>query len=100
MECTEVGRFWAAFFNWWNETGHSYPQFQFPHWPGAKEILLGIPGRDNKILVLNFCILYGKFYIYKQRLFGENNLSLRSFLASLKYQLQIEELVSKNQSKP
>ena len=68
-------------------------QFNFPNYPNEQNILFGVPLVDNESLVLNFCILYGKFYIYKQRLFGGNIVSLDTFLVSLKSQLEIEEKI-------
>ncbi len=41
--------------------------------------------------VLNFCILYAKYYIYIQHLFNNNTLDLYACLNQLKQTLTIEE---------
>ncbi len=41
--------------------------------------------------VVNFCILYAKYYIYIQRLFNNNTLCLYACLTQLKQALKIEE---------
>ncbi len=43
--------------------------------------------------ILNYCILKGKFYIHKQKLFHENALDLYDCLWELKYKLQIERMI-------
>ncbi len=41
--------------------------------------------------VLNFCILYAKYYIYIQHLFNNNTLDLYACLTKLKQALKISE---------
>ncbi len=43
--------------------------------------------------ILNYCILNGKFYIHKQKLFHENALDFCDYLWELKYKLQIERMI-------
>ncbi len=43
--------------------------------------------------ILNYCILNGKFYIHKQKLFHENALDVYDYLCELKYKLQIERMI-------
>ncbi len=43
--------------------------------------------------ILNYCILNGKFYIHKQKLFYENALDFYEYLWELKYKLQIERMI-------
>ncbi len=43
--------------------------------------------------ILNYCILNGKFYIHKQKLFHENELYFYDYLWELKYKLQIERMI-------
>ncbi len=49
--------------------------------------------------VLNFCILYTKYYIYIQRLFNKNELDLYACLAQVKLALEIEYNICKNSNK-
>ncbi len=39
-------------------------------------ILMGFTETSDDILVLNYCILYTKYYIFIQRLFNKNELDL------------------------
>ncbi len=39
-------------------------------------LLMSFPETSDDILVLTFCILYTKFYIFIQRLFNNNELDL------------------------
>ncbi len=50
--------------------------------------------------VLNFCILYAKYYVYIQHLFNNNTLDLYACLAQLKQALKREEnICKKNKNK-
>ncbi len=53
----------------------------------------------DAIQVLNFCILYTKYYIYMQRLFNKNELDLYACLAQVKLALEIEYNICKNSNK-
>ncbi len=48
--------------------------------------------------VLNFCILYAKYYIYIQRLFNSSTLDLYACLTQLKQTLKIENICIKNKN--
>ncbi len=53
--------------------------------------------------VLNFCILYAKYYIYIQRLFNNNTLDLYTWLNQIKQVLKTDENIFKknnNKKKP
>ncbi len=43
--------------------------------------------------ILNYCILNGKFYIHKQKLFHESALDFYHYPWELKYKLQIERMI-------
>ncbi len=43
--------------------------------------------------ILNYCILNGKVYIHKQKLFHENALDFYDYHWELKYKLQIERMI-------
>ncbi len=49
--------------------------------------------------VLNFCILYTKYYIYIQRLFNKNELDLYACLAQVELALEIEYNICNNSNK-
>ena len=96
--CDKVKEFWISFFNWWNTTDTI--QTNFPNFPSSQDILLGIHTQDDIITALNFCIIHAKYYIYKDRLFHDNSLSFMGFLSYLKYQLQIEDTICRNEGNP
>ncbi len=43
-------------------------------------ILFGFPSNSDVMQLLNFCILYAKYYIYIQRLFNNNTFDLYTCL--------------------
>ena len=65
----------------------------FPTRNSKKDILFGLPNESDKQIVLNFCILHMKNYIYKQRLFADNNLILEEFRRILLFKIEIEKKI-------
>ncbi len=63
-----------------------------------KSILFGFPGRSDDAIVINYCILYAKHYIYLEKL-KENekqntfNIDFLGYLSQLKYILKIEKSI-------
>ncbi len=64
-----------------------------------KNILFGFVGSNGIIDVLNYCILYAKYYIYTQRLFNQNKLDVYVYLTFLKNTLTKEGQISINNNK-
>ncbi len=58
-----------------------------------ESILFGFQMNGEIFDILNYCILNGKFYIHKQKLFHENTLDFYDYLWQLKYKLQIERMI-------
>ena len=56
------------------------------------DIIFGIPHKDNLLLIINYIILYGKWYIYRTKL-HKDNLFLLSFLTELKSNIEMERLI-------
>ncbi len=68
-------------------------------------ILFGFPGRNDDAIVINYCILYAKQYIYlEKRKENKNhntlNIDFLGYLSKLKYILKIEKrtCIHNNQS--
>ncbi len=59
-------------------------------------IILGFPLNSDAIQVLNFCLLYTKYYIYIQRLFHGNQLDLYAGLTQIKFALEIQYNICKS----
>ncbi len=53
------------------------------------------PETSDDILVLNYCILYTKYYIFIQRLFNKNELDLYVCQTQVKLALNIEHSICK-----
>ncbi len=56
---------------------------------------MGFPETSDDILVLNYCILYTKYYIFIQLLFNNNELDLYVCQTQVKIALNIEHSISK-----
>ena len=85
--CPKIEAFWKSFFLWWNKVDDLKISPNCEHL--EESILFGFQIEGGIFDVLNYCILVAKFYIYKQRLFTENNIDLYTFLVQLKYRLRI-----------
>ncbi len=60
-------------------------------------ILNGFPETSDDILVLNYCILYTKYYIFIERLFNNNELDLYVCQTQVKLALNIEHSICKKE---
>ncbi len=63
-----------------------------------KSILFGLPGRSDDAIVINYCILYAKQYIYlEKRKENKNqntvNIDFLGYLSMLKYILKLEKSI-------
>ncbi len=61
-----------------------------------ESIVFGFPGRSDDAIVISYCILYAKQYIYLEKLKeNENqntlNIDFLGYLSKLKYILKIEK---------
>ena len=81
----------------WN--GTEYQRVNFPNYPDVHDILFGIKNMNDGHEVLNFCILHIKYYIYKQRLFHDNTLSIKEIYNEIRYKLDIERKIYENDDK-
>ena len=96
LQCPEVKVFWNYWLKWWESTSKLYIRNnQELH----ELILFGFPGTTDIIHVLNFCILYTKYYIYIQRLYNNNKLDLYTCLIQLKDALKMEHNICIGQNK-
>ena len=92
--CPKVNAFWNSLFQWWNNLTDIKIPFNYENLEEC--ILFGFPIEGDIFEVLNYCILVAKFYIYRQRLFNDNDIDLFSFLVELKYKIKIEYGICKN----
>ncbi len=62
LKCDKVKQFWSHWFNWWQKISGFEIQLDNNVIEGC--ILFGFPHKSDIIMVLNYCILYSKYYIY------------------------------------
>ena len=97
FHCPTVQHLWFLFFEMRNEI--VYQHVNFPHYPIVYDIWFGVNSMNDGLAVLNFCILHIKYYIYRQRLFNENTMSLREIRNDIRYKLDIENKICVNGDK-
>jgi len=93
IECAPVQAFWQSFVTWWNNLKFCklYPLVE-------ENIVLGFPGTTNEDIVLNFCLILAKHYIYSIKR-HQSQLFFLNYLNLLKNKLTIEyEIQQKNAS--
>ena len=59
IHCKITKAFWISFFHWWHRTSGIDIQNTLD-----EHILFGYPGNNDVEDVLNYCMLFGKYYIY------------------------------------
>ena len=82
-----------------SECGMEYHRVNFPNYPDVHAILFGIENMNDGHEVLNFCILHIKYYVYTQRLFHDNTLSIRAICNEIRYKLDIKRKIYENDDK-
>ena len=68
LTCNNVNHFWVAFNNWWNRLTDENLIDLADTEKLQQNILFGFPGHTDMIFVLNYCVIYAKYYIYKNKL--------------------------------
>ncbi len=91
LSCEKTRNFWQSFFLWWNRVSDIEITLQYEFL--EESIIFGFQMNGEVFDILNYCILNGKIYIHKQKLFHENALDFYDYLWELKYKLQIERMI-------
>ncbi len=79
--------FWKTWGLWWEKLTN----FNIRECEDIIEcILFGFPGNKNNIIIIIFCIMYAKYYIYQKNIKNHNNIEFLTYLSLLKRQLLIE----------
>lgn len=89
FECPTVKNFWDSVASWLDEKAGIK---EFPEDLAEEEFLLGVVERNGDFSLLNYIILFAKFYIYKTTVFNLGDPELFPFLIELKNRLTIERL--------
>ena len=93
IHCKTTKSLWISFFHWWYRTSGIDIQNTLD-----EHILFGYPGNNDVEDVLNYCILFGKYYIYCKKLYGSNNIDFYDYLVRLKERLTFEKHICQTQS--
>lgn len=91
--CPIVVAFWKAVITWFEE------ETQTQLHVSLRAFLFGVPEDIMNSKVINFIILFVKFFIYRQKLFHQGVLDLTHFLHEFRTRLQIEEYLMKIENK-
>ena len=95
LQCPKVTDFWEYWIHWWeNISGIKIENSSVL----SECIIFGFPNDSDVIQVLNYCVLYAKYYIYIQRLYN-NKLDLFACLSQLKIAMEMEYNICKSQNK-
>lgn len=88
FSCPHIRIFWNELFTWWHQITLTNIQLE------CMDIIFGInnPEHDNVLNALNFCILYGKYYIYRNNL-NNNLVSFKFFKQELNMRLKLERSI-------
>ena len=87
LSCTYVRRFWMLLKMW------LYDNLGYDLQVDEKTIIFGLYGEDEITTVLNYVIIHAKYFININRLKENHRLSLPTFKATLKYNLEIEQMI-------
>lgn len=87
--CPDTCAFWQSLSLWLTNNSDAV---SLPRQLEVTDFLFGIRDNDAKSHRINFIILLGKFYIYKQKLFHGGSLDTYAFLVELKHILTIERM--------
>lgn len=65
----------------------------------TRSFLFGIPVVRPQDKVVNFILLFVKFFIYRQKLFHQGHLPILQFLRELRSRLQVEKYITRLENK-
>lgn len=71
FECTEVKPFWDSLATWIDQNEE---MIDFPEDLSEEEFLLGTLACNPKHYLLNFVVMWAKFFVYKSKIFGDGRL--------------------------
>lgn len=87
--CPATVEFWDSVALWLSSNSETVT---FPEDIEETDFLFGLQGKGENERRLNLILLYGRFYIYKQKVFNNGELDTYKFLIELKNLLLIEKL--------
>lgn len=93
FHCPHVRTFWKEIINWFSR------QADIELNVSLRAFLFGIPGTTPNAKVINFILLFVKFFIYRQKLFHEGALDCIHFLREFRIRLHIEKYLTNIENK-
>lgn len=91
--CPLVQEFWSKIVDWLRDNADFILSISL------QEILFGIPIISQSDRASNFLYIFGKFFVYRQRLFHGSQLNLLHFLMELRSKLKIEKFILAREGK-
>lgn len=85
--CQKTKEFWDSLAAWLR---HHSNAVRFPYNILEYELLFGVYGNSVKEHRLNYILLLARFYIYREKIYNDNNLDVYRFLVELKNALVVE----------
>jgi hypothetical protein len=85
-DCEETSSFWLNFARWWNNNTQENITIT------RKDTILGILNASD---TLNACVLFAKWFIYREKI-NQRNTHFYKFQCELKYRLAAEKLIAIN----
>ncbi len=90
INCGKTNQFWKTWALWWKRlTGFDITIDNFI----LECIIFGFLGSSQNIKLINYWILYAKYFIYKNKMNGIENIGFLGYLSYLKQILTIEESI-------
>lgn len=90
-QCRISFEFWQSLSLWLTNNSDTVT---LPRQLEATDFLFGIRESNDNAHRLNFILLLGRFYIYRQKLFHQGHLDTYAFLVELKHTLTIERMAA------
>ena len=81
IKCENTSKFWQTFTNWLGNTLEE--DFKIMH----HDIIFGHFSDAPRKDVINYCLIIAKYYIYLEKLKGNNDINLLTYLSILKKEL-------------
>jgi hypothetical protein len=86
-DCEETSTFWLHFTRWWNNNTQEHINTI-----SKKYTILGLPNATD---TLNACVLFAKWFIYREKI-NQRNTHFYKFQCELKYRLAAEKIIAIN----
>lgn len=94
FECDNTKRFWSQICRWLGQNADLVIQVS------QQEFLLGVHPSIPDARKINFITIFTKFFVHRQKLFHNGDLSLVLFLRELRSKLRVEKQICSLEGKP